>query len=164
MNMTLSTSLQIIVVLLTGLLAGLFYGYDCSVIGGLGQLHDKNYLLAFQSINKAILNPYFFLSFMGSLILLPLVTFVSYKNGIDTSFYFLLTASVLYTIGVVGITMLGNVPLNNLLNQVDLLNASENELLALREKFESSWNSLHQWRTYASISTFVLCILSLSKK
>ena len=57
-------------ILLTGLVAGLFYGYDCSVIKGLGNLQDDHYLQLFQSINKEIQNPYFFVSFIGSMLVL----------------------------------------------------------------------------------------------
>lgn len=162
--MTLSSLLQICAILFTGLIAGLFYAYDCSVIGGLGRLDDRNYLLAFQAINREILNPLFFLSFMGSLMLLPLATYFQYKQGWSSSFYLLLSASLIYLIGVIGITMAGNVPLNTMLDQSDLLSASENELSFIRKKFESSWNSLNHWRTYSSILAFVLCILSLLKK
>lgn len=38
--------------LLCGLLAGLFYGYSCSVNNGLGRLNDPGYLKAMRSINK----------------------------------------------------------------------------------------------------------------
>lgn len=162
--MTPSTTFQILALLLTGLVAGLFYAYDCSVIGGLGRLEDKNYLLAFQAINRAILNPYFFLSFMGSLIVLPIASYFAFKQGLSSSFYFLLAASLIYLAGVIGITFFGNVPLNTMLDQYDLLSASENDLALLREKFESSWNRLHRWRTYASILAFVSCILSILKK
>jgi len=162
--MTLFTSIQLTTALLTGLVAGLLYGYDCSVIRGLGNLEDKDYLSAFQSINRAILNPYFFTSFLGSVILLPITTYLSFKGGVNTSFYFLVTATLLYAVGVMGITLFGNVPLNNALDQLDILNASTDDLKMMREKFESFWNILHHWRTYASLLVFVLTTLSLIKK
>ncbi|PBQ33275.1 hypothetical protein CNR22_16335 [Sphingobacteriaceae bacterium] len=162
--MTLSTTLLIFAILLTGLVAGLFYGYDCSVITGLGNLQDKEYLQAFQSINRAILNPYFFTSFMGSLVLLPVASYFSFKNGPGTSFYFLLSATLVYIIGVMGITLLGNVPLNTTLDQFNSVTASENDIKIMREKFESSWNNLHHWRTFSSVLSFLLCIVALLKK
>ncbi len=58
--------IQAVAALLTGLAAGLFYSYACSVTGALGRLPDREYVMAFQSINTAILNAWFFASFMGS--------------------------------------------------------------------------------------------------
>ena len=76
---------------LTGLIAGLFYSYSCSVNLGLSKLSDIEYLKAMKSINKEILNPWFFLSFVGSLVVIPLSTWLYYQNnGTDTSFFLLL--------------------------------------------------------------------------
>ncbi len=154
----------VIAVLLTGLLAGLFYGYDCSVINGLGNLSDKEYLKAFQSINKSILNPYFFISFMGCLVVLPVAAWLSYKGVSPISFYFLLAATIINLIGVFGITVFGNVPLNNFLERFDISTSSAEAIAAMRQKFENSWNTLHHIRTYAVILSFLLTIISLSKK
>ena len=45
--MTIYTIIQVAAVVLAGLAAGLFYSYDCSVVNGLGNLSDKEYLSAF---------------------------------------------------------------------------------------------------------------------
>lgn len=159
---TITQLLQIAAILLTGLLAGLFYGYDCSVIKGLGHLQNDAYLRAFQSINKSIQNPWFFLSFMGSLLVLPVASWLSYKQG--AAFYFLLSASLLYFIGVFGVTMSCNVPLNEQLANFQISTATESEIFAMRKTFEHSWNTWHRIRTVAAIGVFGLTILSLLKQ
>lgn len=151
-------------ILLTGLIAGLFYSYDCSVVKGLRNIPDKDYLTAFQSINRAILNPYFFMSFIGSLLILPVVSWLSYKAVTPVSFYLLLGATIVYAIGVFGVTIFANVPLNNQLDQLDITNAAPDALKAFRQQFEPDWNKFNAIRTYAAILTFVLMILSLAKK
>lgn len=150
-------------ILLTGLLAGLFYGYDCSVIKGLGNLQDDVYLQSFQSINKAIQTPYFFISFMGSLLVLPLATWLSYKNCSPATFYLLLSATFIYVIGVFGVTIFGNVPLNGQLSKFSISTATTNELSAMRKAFEKPWNTYHTVRTIASVVIFCLTILSIIK-
>ena len=162
--MTLYNSIHVLSIVLVGLAAGLFYGWDCSIIGGLGKLSDKEYLTAFQSINRVILNPYFLISFMGSLIALAIATWLNYKTGNLDSFYYLLAATLVYAIGLFGVTMLGNVPLNNLLDRFDISNASTEAINAMRQKFEAKWNMLHHIRTYAAILSFLLSIISLMKK
>lgn len=144
--------------LASGLIAGLFYSYSCSVNPGLGALSDANYLAAMQSINRAILNPVFFLSFMGTLLLLPLSTYQHF--GMGTRFYLLLAATLVYVIGTFGVTIAGNVPLNDALDKMNLTGASANELAAHRLKFEVPWNRLHTIRTYASVLSFVLVLLA----
>lgn len=111
-NFNLVQLFQFTVILLTGLLAGLFYGYDCSVIKGLGNLHNDMYLQSFQSINKVIQNPYFFISFIGCLLALPVASWLSYNQNNNVTFYLLLSASLIYFIGVFGVTVFCNVPLN----------------------------------------------------
>jgi uncharacterized membrane protein len=58
MDLTVKATL-LIAVILTGLIAGLFFAYACSVNLGLTRLADAEYLKAMQSINGAILNPWF---------------------------------------------------------------------------------------------------------
>lgn len=163
LNTTTAQWILIASVLLTGLSTGLFYGYDCSVIKGLGNLPDELYLRSFQSINRAILNPYFFMSFMGSLILLPIATWLSYRSGASQNFYFILSSALLYVFGVFGVTIAGNVPLNNMLDRVNLSSPGTN-FSVIRQQFEASWNRLHHIRTYAGILSFLCCILSLMRK
>jgi uncharacterized membrane protein len=162
--MTTYTIIQIAAVAVAGLIAGLFYSYDCSVVGGLGKLGDKEYLLAFQSINRVILNPYFMMSFMGTLLLLPIAAWMTYKGGNATAFYFMLAAAIVYAVGVFGVTIAGNVPLNEMVDKFDIGNASTEAIQAMRQKFEAKWNMLQHVRTLAAIGAFILSIISIIKR
>ncbi|MBO9613607.1 MAG: DUF1772 domain-containing protein [Dyadobacter sp.] len=144
--------------LASGLIAGLFYSYSCSVNPGLGALSDSHYLAAMQSINRAILNPVFFASFMGTLLLLPLSTYQHFGTG--NRFYLLLGATLVYSIGTFGVTVAGNVPLNEALDKINLTGASAQELAAHRLRFEIPWNRLNTIRTCASVLSFVLVLLA----
>jgi uncharacterized membrane protein len=131
----------------TALIAGLFYAYICSVNIGLGRLPDREYLAAMQNINSAILNPLFFLSFMGTLILIPLSAWLNYEQS-------------LYIIGVFGVTMLGNVPLNDMLAGADLKIATASNIARLRLSFEQPWLMWHNVRTIASVICLLLAVIS----
>ncbi|MDX2174188.1 MAG: anthrone oxygenase family protein [Bacteroidota bacterium] len=152
---------QLAAVLLTGLVAGLFYGYQCSVIRGLGELNTEVYLSSFQSINKVIQNPVFFLSFMGNLVVLPIACWLCYKQSSLINFYLILAATLLYYFGVFGVTVAGNVPLNNQLNEFLINGSSQNEMEGMRSLFEKPWNRYHSIRTVLSIVSFCLATLSL---
>ena len=157
--MDLPAILLLTATILSGLVAGLLYAYSCSVNPGLGALPDREYLAAMQSINKAIQNPLFFLSFMGTLLLLPASSFASWRqSGMSGQLILLLSATLIYIVAVFGTTMFGNVPLNEQLAKLILGNLSAEELKAGRLHFETPWNGLHQVRTLASVLTFVLMV------
>jgi uncharacterized membrane protein len=145
--------------LTTGLVAGLFYSWSVSVTPGLHKLSDKEYIMAFQAMNKAILNPAFFFSFIGSLILLPLATWTNSAEG-SVKFYLLLAATICYVVGVFGVTVAGNVPMNDSLAAFDSSTASVADIAAKRLSFENPWNSLNTIRTLGSVVTLILVILS----
>jgi uncharacterized membrane protein len=56
--------------ILTALVTGLYFGYSVSVNWGLHRLNNSEYVKAMQSINAAVQNPIFFISFFGPLLLL----------------------------------------------------------------------------------------------
>lgn len=148
-----------ITVLLTALSAGIFYAYACSVNPGLHRLSDVAYLSAMQSINRAIQNPAFFVCFMGPVLLLPWSAWWQYKNSI-TAFKYLLFAAVLYIGGVFGVTMVGNVPLNQALEVFNIAQASPQEFTAQRTAFETPWNDWHRVRTIAAVVALILTLLA----
>jgi uncharacterized membrane protein len=150
--------------LLSALVAGLLYGYACSVNPGLNKLNDASYLQAMQSINKEILNPYFFITFFGALIILPITTWYSYAHLSKTCFLLLLASTIIYIAGVIGVTISGNVPLNESLAKFNIKAATEMELAQQRKLFENSWNRFHLLRTIFSVLAASLTILAIIKR
>ncbi|MEP6597526.1 MAG: anthrone oxygenase family protein [Ginsengibacter sp.] len=161
--LTIQNSLLFLSVFLSALIMGLLYGYACSVNPGLNKLTDSEYLRAMQSINKEILNPFFFISFMGTLMILPVTTWYSKSHATLTCFYLLLAASIIYIIGVVGVTAFGNIPLNNALAKFNILSATSSDLSKQRSLFEASWNRYHLIRTLFSVLTTALTITAIIK-
>lgn len=141
-----------------GLMAGLFYAYSCSVNPGLHRLSDAGYLAAMQAINRAILNPVFLSVFLGTALLLPAATWASYGTGTNARFWFMLAASVCYVVGTLGVTMGGNVPLNEALDAFSPDHATAGQLAEQRNRFEIPWNRLHGIRTVASVLAFGLAV------
>lgn len=142
----------------TALAAGLFYSYSCSVNPGLARIGDREYLLAMQSINRAILNPVFFASFMGALVLLPLSAWLNYTSPASTRFWLVIAAAAVYAVGLFGVTMLGNVPLNSMLESFMIEGASSADLAAKRLAFEQPWNRWHNIRTAAVMLSLALVL------
>lgn len=162
--MSFQNTLLLFSVLLTALIAGLYYGWAVSVIPGIAKLSDGDYLRSMQSMNRAILNPWFFASFMGTGLVLVITCFYSYSHFSSTSFYFFLAAALLYIIGSFGLTLACNVPLNEKLDAYNLSSASEAELKQMRQVFEMPWNKYHLVRTITTIACLCCTILAIIKK
>jgi uncharacterized membrane protein len=145
---------------MTALMAGLFYAFSCSVNLGLARLSNAEYVSAMQSINRAIQNPIFFAAFFGAPLLLPLSVFLHYGQPLSMRFWFLLAATIIYLVGTFGVTIFGNVPLNNTLDHFDLESASEAEIATQRVDFEDRWNKLNTIRTVSSTIAIILVIIA----
>ena len=154
----MKTTISFIGIVLTGLSAGLFYAWAVSVIPGTRRISDASYLETMQTINRAILNPAFFLVFFGALIFDVWGTLIEYKAGIGLSFWLSLSATLVYLLGTFGITALGNVPLNETLDAIDLTRLDSQGMLNARKAYEARWNLLNTVRTGASIMAFLLLL------
>ncbi len=135
----------------SGLIAGLFWGWMVAVGPGLADVDDQTYVASMQSINRAILNPVFIVTFIGSAFVLAGATIIDFRAGNTRRASWLLAATVTYVVGVIGITMGGNVPLNDTLEAFDLAGAGEAAVSAARADYEGPWNRLHAIRSIANV-------------
>ena len=147
-------------VILTGLSAGLFYAWSVSVIPGTRKILDLTYLQSMQSINREILNPAFFLIFFGSAVLLSISSIYEW-NANKWVFGLMLMSALTYIAGTVGVTGLGNVPLNNQLDALDIVGSSSEKLAEFRKYYETNWNRLHTYRTAFAVISFLMATLAL---
>ncbi|KAF2342998.1 anthrone oxygenase family protein [Flavobacterium tistrianum] len=155
--MRASNILLIITATTTALMAGLFFSYSISVSLGLGKLNDKEFLNAMQNINREIQNIPFFICFFGTLIILPITSFLHYKKQ---SFLLLIIATLFYSVGVFAITAFINVPLNNKLELFELTSASNASAKQMRNIFEDRWNFWNNIRSVSSLCSVFFVILA----
>ena len=147
-------------ILLSGLMAGIFFTWSNAVKPGIGKLSDLEYLRALQSMNRVILNKAFIGIFLGSIIAVALVPVFHFKLFPNNIFWMFILALVTYWIGVFGTTVFGNIPLNEILDKVNLESINLEEITALRTRIEVKWNKLNLIRSISSGITFVLLIIS----
>lgn len=156
MEISIKTITLFTAVLLTGLSAGLFYAWAVSVIPGTRRVGDMAYLEAMQAINRAILNPAFFLIFFGSLAALAVSTVQQQRSGLI--FWLMLAATITYLLGTFGVTVFGNVPLNNALDALTLNELSPGQISSTRSHYETQWNRLHMARALFAVLSFILAL------
>ena len=147
-------------ILLSGLMAGIFFTWSNAVKPGIGKLSDLEYLRALQSLNRVILNKAFIGIFLGSIIAVALVPVFHFKLFPNNIFWMFILALVTYWVGVFGTTVFGNIPLNEILDKVNLESINLEEITALRTRIEVKWNKLNLIRSISSGITYVLLIIS----
>jgi len=160
MDLTFENIAITALVVLTGLSAGLCFTWSNAITPGIGRMDDSDYLSAFQHMNRTIINPLFIIIFFGPFFL-SLINLYAFRNASNSLIWLLILATVFYFLGVVLVTIFGNVPLNEMLDKTNLNSASIEELRSLRETFEVKWNRLHLIRTITSSLSFVLLIITL---
>jgi uncharacterized membrane protein len=132
-----------LMVMATGLVAGVFYGFSDFVMRSLGAIPQAQGSAAMVSINRVILRA----SFVPMLLALgPLsiaVAVWAYLSGTDVAMAWVWVASGLYLVGVLGVTIVGNVPLNNRLDRA--VDAS-----AVWAGYRRPWTRLNSLRTVAA--------------
>lgn len=138
--------------LTTGLMAGLFYAFACSVMLGLNRTDDHTFVGAMQRINVAILNGWFLVSFVGALVFTILAAVLRLPGAGGGVLPWIVAALVLYG-AVFVITASVNVPLNN-----ELATAGDPggiaDLAAVRERFEATWVRWNIARAVACTAAF----------
>lgn len=135
----------------TGLTAGLFYAFACSVLPGLSRTDDRTFVSAMQSINVAILNGWFALAFAGAPVTITLAALLRLDPAWRRALPWIVAALVLYGV-VLFITFAVNVPLNNELGAA--WRAGQGDLAAARERFEARWITWNIARAAACTAAF----------
>ncbi len=143
-------------IIATGLMSGLWYGWAVSVIPGTRRVDDTTYIATMQHINKAIINPGFIISFMGIPLLVGGTAIAHFRAGDSRRGWLLTGAAVTYVVGVLGTTIVGNVPLNDALEAFELVDSGEDAVAHRRQTYETPWNRWHYVRTVANVGAFAL--------
>ena len=158
--MKIETFILALAVLLTGIMAGIFFTWSNAVKPGIGKLSDLEYLNSLQSMNRVILNKSFLFLFIGAIIavaLVPIFHFHTYPNKI---FWLFMCIFLIYWAGVFGVTVFGNIPLNEILDKSNLEAMGMKEIISLRRTIEFKWNNFNLIRSISSAITFILLIIS----
>jgi uncharacterized membrane protein len=136
-----------------GLMAGAFGLYAHTIMPGLRRTDDRTFVGTFQSMDKAIINPWFMAGgFVGALVFTGLAAGLL-GTGRATVLPWVLAALVLYLVAFV-ITIAVHLPLNNAIKAAgapDLIP----DLAAVRERFdEAKWARWNVVRAITSTAAF----------
>lgn len=104
----------------TALVAGIFFAFSTFVMQALAQRPAREGIAAMQAINVTVLNPWFFGAFFGTAAICLVIAGCVIAGIGAESRWLLLGGCALYLLGCIGVTIAGNVPLNERLARVAL--------------------------------------------
>lgn len=145
----------------TGLMAGVFFAFSTFVMNALERLPPAQGMAAMQSINVAAINPWFMGLFLGTGVCC-LLSAISGLRHLDQSGAGLrVIGCLLYVVGGIGVTMLFNVPRNNLLAAA---RSESPEAQILWVRYLSEWTAWNHVRGLAALFAAVLLTVALAKR
>jgi uncharacterized membrane protein len=143
-----------------GLMAGVFGIYSNAIMPGLRRTDDRTFVAAFQSIDRAIINPAFMATFLGALVLTALAALLHLTAEGRQLLSWIVAAFVLYVFVFV-VTIRVNVPRNNEIKAVGDVDRLTDPR-GVRERFdEARWVRWNHVRAFASILAFGLLAWAL---
>ena len=151
--------MTLVCALASSLVAGVFFAFSTFVMRALARLPAPQGIAAMQSINVAVIHPAFLGPFVGNALAclgLAVASVAAWQRpGAAESF----AGALLYALGTFGVTMAGNVPLNNALAAVDPASAEGARVWADYLRRWTFWNHV---RTVAAAASAALLTLALA--
>ena len=132
-----------------GLVAGVFFAFSAFVMKALSRLSPGEGIAAMQSINVAVLNPWFMGAFLGTAAACVLALISSLFRWHEPSAVYLLVGGALYLVGSLLVTIVFNVPKNEALASVAPADPNGASLWA---GYVASWTAWNHVRTAASLA------------
>ncbi|MGB0564684.1 MAG: DUF1772 domain-containing protein [Spirulinaceae cyanobacterium] len=151
-------SLILFAAIASGVTAGIFFAFSTFVMQALGQQPSASGIATMQSINITVINPWFMAAFFGPAIVGVVLAISRVSPGPLPGASYCLAAILLYVIGTVGVTFVGNVPLNEALA---IVSPGSAEGATLWTKYLTDWTVWNHVRTIAAVVAAGLFTLGL---
>ena len=150
--MTVFACVLVIATFLSSLMAGFLFAFAVVVMPGIRALRDREFLHAFQAIDRVIQNgqPLFMVMWLGSTVSLIAAAVLSFLHPGVVDQVVVVTAALASLLLVQLPTMTINIPLNNKVQALDFDTLDDASASQAREAFESRWNRWNIIRTVVS--------------
>lgn len=155
-NPTLPVLLTVAATVGSGTVGGVFGAFSGFVLPALGRLDPPAATAAMQAVDVAAVRPPLMTALFGTAALAVAAPVAAARQGAAGT-GLLLAAGALYLVGVVGVTVAGNVPLNDALARTDAAAATRASWTA----WSRAWARRNHVRTAAGTAAAVLYAVSL---
>lgn len=142
-----------------GLAAGVFYAFSSFVMAGLDLRSPATAVAAMQGINRTAVRPPLMLALFGTAPLCIAVAVAALVDFDGANSWFAIAGAAIYLVGIVGVTMFGNVPLNEQIDRVDPDGpAAADEW----RRYYGPWNAWNHVRTVSGLAATAAMIAALT--
>ena len=142
-----------------GLVGGLCFAFSTAVMPAFDDLAPSAAIAAMQSINRSIVNPVFLLVLLGTALACIALVVWSIRAWGQPGARLVLAGAALYLVGMMVVTIAGNIPLNDTLDDVRADGASAAQDWS---DFSGPWTALNHARTVATLAAAGLLTAGLS--
>ena len=152
--------IAVLTAVLAALGTGSLFAFSSFVMDGLNRLPPPQAIAAMQSINITAISPLFLGALMGAAVCFVVLAIAALTGTSRATTLLILASALLYILGVIGVTMMFNVPLNNGLAGADAASANAG---AIWSAFYGSWQMWNHIRTVAGTLSLILLILAVAR-
>ncbi len=150
--------ITVVAMLGSALVGGVFFAFSSFVMTALARVPSAEGIAAMQSINIVVLNRSFLGLFMGTAGLCLAVAALSVAAWGTSATPWFVAGALLYLVGTFGVTIRGNVPLNDRLAAIDPHDAAANDLWQL---YLDRWTRFNTIRTVAAAAAALAMVAGL---
>lgn len=154
----LTTIATIAAILGSALVGGIFFAFSNFVMKALARVPSPEGIAAMQSINVVVLNRWFLGSFIGTAAICLLLAGIAISGWEKPISLWLLGGAVSYVAGVWLVTIVGNVPLNQRLAEVEPADAASSQIW---EDYLDRWTKLNSKRAGSAVCAALLFSVAL---
>ena len=145
----------------SALSAGIFFAFSTFVMQALRQQTPSSGIAAMQSINITVINPWFMTVFLGPAVVGLVLAIAALRQWEQPGAVYWLVGALFYLIGTIGVTIAGNIPLNDALAVV---NPDSAEGATLWTRYLTDWTFWNHVRTVAAFLAAAMFTISLCQR
>jgi uncharacterized membrane protein len=142
------------------LVSGIFLAFSSFVMEALARISPPAGIAAMQSINVVVINPGFLGLFMGTSLACAVLLVYAVLHWQAAGALCLVVGSLFYIVGTFGVTMVCNVPRNNVLARMEPSGA---EAAGFWRGYVVSWTMWNHVRTAAGLVAAALLVWALTR-
>ncbi len=137
----------------SALVGGIFFAFSSFVMKALANVPSAEAIGAMQSINVVVINPSFLGAFFGTALLSLVAGGLALADWGTPSAPFFLGGALIYLVGTILVTVLGNLPLND---QLAAVSATDPAASDAWEHYLGRWTMWNHVRTTAAMIAALL--------
>ena len=147
------------------IMAGVYFTFSAFVMRSLDAIEAPAGMKAMQSINRIIVKSAFLpIFFASTLVCAALVVCASLDMAAPGALW-TMAGAALYVVGMFGVTLVGNVPLNNTLEATAIATGADGpEAKAVWAMYMRQWTCWNHIRTLSCTASLVFLVLALAQQ